>query len=208
MASCYQVSVSSWPAGWEAGSPRKKPNACPSHSLFLLSTDSLTTTWGPFLPMEAFGQPSRVFLQPPGALPVLSRHIPGPGPELQGEMRVMPGTPPCRVFPRPRGSQELPPPPPEMEKAGQTANIWPLGSAECEKSGLFSPTWKKESAWQSRAARSRAALPGGEVGSRCLSKGPSNLRITSVDKDSPSPLKAKHSDVMFCGGEGCWRDGT
>lgn len=46
----------------------------------------------------------------------------------------------------------------------------------------------------SRAGR---PLPWGDAGFKGPSKGPTNLRITSVGKDSPSPLKAKHQ-VMLC----------
>lgn len=52
VSSCHRVSGSSWPAVWEAVHPRKKPQACPSHFLSLLSLNNLTASGAKFLPSE------------------------------------------------------------------------------------------------------------------------------------------------------------
>lgn len=57
---CRHVIWSQGPPGLLAGRPcvhpGKKPQACPSHFLALLSPNSLTTSGAKFLPSEASGQ--------------------------------------------------------------------------------------------------------------------------------------------------------
>lgn len=79
-----------------------------------------------------------------------------------------------------------------------------FGSVDYEESGFFfHPHGKSKVPSKAGQPFQTGPSPRG-TGFKPSSKGPTfNLRITSVGKDSLSPLKAKHGDVMLGGGEGC-----
>lgn len=133
---------------WRLGVPERSPMPAPFTSYFR-SQPRASPQGARFLPTEACGQLSCVF-PPVSRKPAcdLPSQTGDRAAELWGKLsgdasRTRPvgaslvplfssGARHCRHLRRP-----------EVENAGQTANIWPLGSAECEKSGIFSPTWKK-----------------------------------------------------------------
>lgn len=89
-----------------------------------------------------------------------------------------------------------------MEKPGQTVSIWPWGHLWSVKNqDFFYPRGKKKSAQKSGLPLPGWLFPGGSWPQTVL-RGPHQSEKPSAGKDSLSPLKAKHGDVMFCGG---WR---
>lgn len=90
-----------------------------------------------------------------------------------------------------------------MEKAGQTANIWPLDLWSMKNQDFFSPTWKKESAQQSRTALPDWPFPKGNWLPTLLQR-PHQSENYICWQRVTSPFKAKHGDVMLLRGEGHW----
>lgn len=81
----------------------------------------------------------------------------------------------------------------------------PGESVDCEESELFIfPTWKKESARKNGPSPFQDGPSLGEASFELSHQSATDLRITCAGKGSPAPLKAKHGDVMLCGGWWGW----
>lgn len=107
-----------------------------------------------------------------GNLPPSSITSQGQGCRAAGKARTIPGYLPVgSSFLLPAGWEE-PLPLPEMEKAGQTADIWPWGSVEWEESDFFFTHMEKVKYPEEQVAPPRAALPQGKLASNSPSRAP------------------------------------
>lgn len=186
------MSPDSWgllSADGEAVTPRMKPQPCPLAS-FPCSQPAASTGAKGLLATEAFKtalwKPSGIRRRAPGAhccwrRPGLASSSP---PSLEARKA---------------------PPLPETETAGQTANIWPLGSVECEEPGFFLPKWKKRSAPQSWAmAPSRESFPEGRLAPQAAPELPPICQLHLLAKGHGPLLKTNM--VMWCFmGKGAWQ---
>lgn len=167
---------------WGLGAPRKKPQPCLSPASPALNSTLAMSRAEFLLPLW----------QRPRTCPSVSRNPQVSLGTTQGATGAGQDWFSAHLPPRP-------PPPPRKGTARQTANIWPLGSVECEEPGIFSPEWKKSRAPQSRAA---AASRGGEAGLCAPLESPHpDLQITPPGTGSSASAQSKHGDVMFAPGE-------